>query len=637
MTGRDAAAARFRPRPRTQTDRHVASDTLLTTDAAPADEAEAAGALEARRRKTRAARFLAGWRPMARRELTAAMVAGALGGGVIVAQAWVVASLLDAALFRGTPAAALTPGLLTLAGLAGLRALAAYGAERFGFAAAMKVVPALRRAMLERLDRIGPPGLSGSPPGEIVAALADGVRGTEPFFSRYIPAMTQAAVLPVGILLVVAPLDWVSALAFFVTAPLIPLFMALIGMGAEQRNQRQWRRLQRMSGHFLDAIQGLATLKAFNAGPRMTGEVAEAAEEYRRDTMAVLRIAFLSSLTLEFFATVSIALVALMIGLRLMWGEMGYQHGLFVLLLAPEFYLPLRAMGTAYHARMEALGAAERLAALEDMPELAERGAGAGAAVPRPDGPVALRFEEVRLDFADGRRALDGVSFTVPAGETWAVVGASGAGKSSLFALLMGFARPTGGRILVNGVPLAGLDLAAFRARLAYVPQRPTLFAADAAANIALGEAAPDPERVAQAARHAAIDARIAALPQGYATPLGDGGHALSGGEAHRIGLARAFYRDAPLVLLDEPTAHLDAGTEAAVQQAIAGLKPGRTLLVIAHRLASLAHADRILVLERGRVVEIGTEAELRAAGGRFAALVRHELAEGQAEGETPA
>ncbi|MBS7540994.1 thiol reductant ABC exporter subunit CydD [Ancylobacter lacus] len=591
-----------------------------------------AGAQEARQRKSRAARLLAGWRPLARRELAAAMVAGALGGAVIVAQAWVVASILDAALFRGAPPEALTGGLLALAGLLVLRAVAAYGAERFGFAAAMKVVPALRRAMLERLDRIGPLGLSGTPSGEIVAALADGVRGTEPFFSRYIPATSQAVVLPLGILIVVAPLDWVSALAFLVTAPLIPLFMALIGMGAEQRNQRQWRRLQRMSGHFLDAIQGIATLKAFNAGPRMVGEVAEAADGYRRDTMAVLRIAFLSSLTLEFFATVSIALVALMIGLRLMWGEMGYQHGLFVLLLAPEFYLPLRAMGTAYHARMESLGAAERLAALEDMPDMAESGAGVGAP-PLPAGPVAIRFEDVRLDFADGRRALDGVSFTIPAGETWAVVGASGAGKSSLFALLMGFARPTGGRILVNGAPLAALDLAAFRAGLAYVPQRPTLFAADAAANIALGEAAPDAARVVQAARQAAIHARLEALPQGYATPLGEGGHALSGGEAHRVGLARAFYRDAPLVLLDEPTAHLDAGTEAAVQQAIAGLKPGRTLLVIAHRLASLAHADRILVLERGRVVEIGTEAALRAAGGTFAALVRSALA----EGETPA
>jgi ATP-binding cassette subfamily C protein CydD len=485
-----------------------------------------------------------------------------------------------------------------------VRAGAAFVAERSAFGAAMAVVPAVRRALLDKLDRIGPVGLAGRATGDLVSALSEGARGLEPFFARYLPAVAQAALLPVGILVVVTPLDWISAAILFVTAPLIPVFMVLIGRGAEARNHRQWQHLQRMSGQFLDAVQGLLPIKLLGAGPRMAAAVGDAAERYRSDTMRVLRLAFLSAFALEFFATVAIALVAVLIGFRLMWGQMGYFNGLFILLLAPEFYLPLRAMGAAYHARMEALGAAQRLAELEALPEIALPVA-AGIAPPAPQGgAIALAFEGVSLVHADGRRALEDVTLSVAAGETVALVGASGAGKSSLLALAMGFVRPTGGAVRVDGRILDQADVAALRQRIAYVPQRPTLFAGAVAENIAPGVASPDRARVAWAARQAAIADRIAALPQGYDTPVGDGGLRLSGGEAQRIGLARAFYRDAALVLLDEPTAHLDGDNEALVQQAIAALRVGRTVLVVAHRLATVAQADRVVVLDRGRVVE---------------------------------
>jgi ATP-binding cassette subfamily C protein CydD len=564
--------------------------------------------------------LLNGWRPLVRRELRLSMIAGVVAGAMVIVQAWLVATILFHGLVHKAALGDLATELLLLAGTIVLRSAASLAADRLGLAAGLEVVQALRRALLDKLDRAGSVGLSGEPTGEVVSAITDGSRAVEPFFSRYIPATAQAAVLPLGIFLVVAPLDWISGLAFLVTAPLIPLFMILVGKGAEALNQRQWLRLQRMSGHFLDAVQGLATIKAYNAGPRKTTEVAGVAEHYRRDTMSVLRIAFLSSLTLEFFATVSIAIVAVLIGFRLLWGDMSYQHGLFILLLAPEFYLPLRAMGTAYHARMESLGAAARLVKLEG---LSEPGFGlpdavAATELPGPT-PAGITFQDVRLGFADGRMALRGFSCVIAPGEAVALVGPSGAGKSTVLSLLLGFVQPQAGAVLIDDRPLDAATVAQVRGSVAYVPQKTTLFAGTVAENIALGAADPDRRRVEEAARQAALDERIARLPAGLDTWIGDAGHGLSGGEIQRIGLARAFYRDAPLVLLDEPTAHLDAATEAVIQQAITRLRQGRTMIFVAHRLATLRHADRILVLDEGRVAEAGTWAELSAGHGFLA------------------
>lgn len=547
--------------------------------------------------------FLKRWRPRARKPLTGAMMAGGISGIMIVGQAWLLAMILHRVLVEKQSLDNVL-GLIVLLALTVLaRILASYIAERYGFAAALTILPKLRSALLEKADRIGPVGLSTRPTGEIVSALAEGVRGVEPFFSRYLPATAQAAMLPLGILAVVAPLDWISGLAFLITAPLIPFFMVLIGKGAETLNQRQWLKLQRMSGQFLDAMQGLATIKAFNAGSRMQQAVERAADSYRRETMKVLRIAFLSALTLEFFATVAIAIIAVLIGFRLLWGEMSYQHGLFILLLAPEFYLPLRAMGTAYHARMEALGAAERLVALEAMPELARPDAMPACMTgPLLRHPPAIAIEDVHLTYPGERTGLKGITLAVAAGECVAIAGPSGAGKSSLFSLLMGFVTPDSGVIRIDGQALEAIPLAALRRSIAYIPQQPTLFTGTVVSNIALGDGSPDPDRVLWAAEQARIDQRIAALPNGFATVIGAGGHALSGGEAQRIGLARAFYRDAPLVLLDEPTAHLDPETEALIHEAIGTLKAGRTLLIIAHRASTRALADRTIWLDAGRV-----------------------------------
>ncbi|MFG1243379.1 thiol reductant ABC exporter subunit CydD [Xanthobacter sp. V7C-4] len=597
--------------------------------------------------------FLSRLRAPARRDLSRAYVFAFVAGLCVIVQAALAARLVDQVIFAHRP---LTQAGAEIAGFLAaiaLRAICGWAAERAGFAAAARVMRTLRTDLLDHVARLGPAGLSALRTGETVAALSAGIRAVEPYYTRYLPASMMAVVLPLAILVAVFPLDWVSGLIFLATAPLIPLFMILIGKGAEALNQRQWRALARMSGHLLDAVQGLATLKAFNATARMAQRVGEVADAYRRDTMTVLRVAFLSSLVLEFFATVSIALAAIFIGFRLLWGGMDFFNGLFILLLAPEFYQPLRAMGTAYHAKMEATGAAERIVALADAPAVAEPGGsgpvpgihaeppatpfGRSSQPPGVDGrdkpghgdaltptaPIALRFEDVTLVFPDGRRALDGITLEVPAGARVALVGASGAGKSSLLHLALGFVRPTSGRVLVNGAPLADLNMAEWRRHVAYAGQRPRLFAGTLADNIAPGEAAPDPARLSAALEAAGLGPAVARLPGGLMARVGEGGSGLSGGEAHRLALARAFYRAAPFIALDEPTAHLDRATEAEVNATLSRLMAGRTALFAVHRLAQAAEADLVAVLDGGRIIERGPPADLLAQGGAYARLAR--------------
>lgn len=544
-------------------------------------------------------------RPHASRPLRHAALAAGVIALTVVAQAWLLAGSLNALIIEKVSLPALAPWLTALAGVLILRAGAAALSERRAVRAGFDAVRALRARLLDALSHAGPVAGTSRPAGEVVALLNEGTRAVEPYFSRFVPARLNAVLVPALIFAVILPIDRLSAAVFLITAPLIPLFMVLIGKGAEALNLRQWSRLQRLSGQFLDSVQGLATLRAFNAGETMRARLGASAETYRRNTMSVLRLAFLSSLTLEFFATVSIAMIAVFIGFRLLWGEMGYREALFVLLLAPEFYLPLRAMGAAYHARMEALGAAGKIVALEEAWSRIPTLAPGGSIAPPASGP--LRIEALSLIYPGGRPALRDVSFTVQDGQCLALTGPSGAGKSSLFTLLMGFIPPSAGRILIDGIPLETLDLKAWRARIAYVPQRPTLLNASLAQNISLGDAAPDPAKVRAVLDTVGLTKRIAALPLGSDTPVGDGGETFSGGEIHRLALARALYREAPLVLLDEPTAHLDEENAAKVRAAIRIAARGRITLIVTHDPALAAMADDVVRLEDGAIA--GTRA----------------------------
>lgn len=533
----------------------------------------------------------------------------AFGSGLLViAQAWLLALTIDSVVFNNAGLQQVTPWLWAILGLFALRALLGWAAEQAAFRAAVSVKIHTRDHLLRHLLAVGPVTLGEQRTGEMVTTLSDGVEALEAYFARYLPAMTMMALLPLAILVVVFPIDWLSGLILLLTAPLIPLFMVLIGKGAERLNQRQWRKLARLAAHFLEVIQGLTTLKLFNASRREIDNVARISNEYRDSTMAVLRVAFLSSLALEFFATVSIAVVAVSIGFRLLWGEMDFLSGLFILLLAPEFYLPLRSMGTHYHARMEAIGAAERMLHIFDV----EAAASPSTPAPVPNmKDTAIHFERVSVVYPNGTRALEDITLDIKPGERLAIVGPSGSGKSTLVNLLLRFVEPASGQVLLNDTPLRQLDKEEWREQLAWVPQRPHLFAGSIADNIRMARPDASEVDIVLAACRAGAEAFIAELPDGYATRIGEGGSGLSGGQQQRIALARAFLRDAPLLLLDEPTASLDHDNEQRVQEALQQIAERRTLVVIAHRLNTVRNASRILLLEQGRIAAQGTHQQL--------------------------
>jgi ATP-binding cassette, subfamily C, bacterial CydD len=419
--------------------------------------------------------------------------------------------------------------------------------------------------------------------------LVRGLDALDPYYAGYLPQRYAAAVVPLAVLVRLAVADWPSALVVAVTLPLIPVFGALVGRHTERATERQWGRLHRLGGHFLDVVAGLPTLRAYGRDAAQTSVVREMAEGHRRATMRTLRIAFLSSFVLEIVATLSVALVAVPAGLRLLDGSLDLRTALLVLLLAPEAYLPLRMLGARFHA------------AAEGKAVLAQASALLGEEPPAATGRVTagrIEVADLVVRYADDRApALDGFSLTVEPGEHVALTGPSGAGKSTLLRAVLGFVTPESGRILVNGADLSGLDLAAWRRQVAYVPQRPHLFAGTVADNIRLGRPDASEADVRRAAEAAAAHEFIAALPDGYATELGERGLGLSTGERQRLAIARAFLVDAPVVVLDEPTARLDLRSEALVAEAAGRLLAGRTALLVAHRPALLSLADRVVHL----------------------------------------
>ena len=559
-----------------------------------------------------ARRLLAGL-PAFRLVAAAFTLLAVAGAVVILVQAELLARLLADGVLDG-PSVGSVAGLLgLLAGVFAVRAGLSWAQQALAQRAAASVKASLRRRVLRRTQELGPGWLSGQHTGGLTTTLGRGLDSLDPWFTGYFPQLFVAAVIPVAVLVRIAVADLASAVIIVVTLPLIPVFGVLVGLSTKRATERQWRALERLGGHFLDVVAGLPTLRAFGRAKTQAAAVRRIADEHRSATMRTLRIAFVSALVLELVATLSVALVAVPVGLRTLDGGLGLETALLVLLLAPEAYLPLRALGSQFHASTEGLAVAERCFEVLDGEARPARAGVASAGEAAEGAAVLVRFEDVTVRYP-GRdeAALDGVSLAVAAGERVALVGPSGAGKSTLLNVLLGLVPATSGRVLVGDVDLAAADLEEWRRQLAWVPQRPHLFARTVAENIRLGRPGATDDEVVRAARLAHADEFVAQLARGYDTPLGERGAGLSSGQRQRIALARAFLRDAPLLVLDEPTAGLDAGSEAAVVEATARLMAGRTVLVVAHRPAMVLDADRVVTIDHGRIAGSPVRAGVR-------------------------
>jgi thiol reductant ABC exporter CydD subunit len=519
---------------------------------------------------------------------------GVLSALLIVAQAWLLADVVSRAFLGGRSLEQLQTPLIILLLVVLTRAAVAWLAELAASRCTARAKSQLRAALLQRVATLGLDNSREQRTGELAVLATRGIDALDGYFSLYLPQLFLAVIVPVVVVVVVLWNDWISAAIIAFTIPLIPLFMALVGAATKERMDGQFRILERLAGHFLDVVAGLGTLKVFGRAKAQAAAIREITERYRRAAISTLRITFLSSLILELVAAISVALVAVEIGLRLMNGHLGLRTALFALILAPEAYLPLRQLGANYHASAEGMAAAEQVFAVLEAPE-APRGT-------RTDFPnpalAGLIVEGLRVSYP-GRSepALDGLSLAVNEGEVLALVGPSGCGKSTLLSVLLGLVTPELGSVRVGGVDLAEIDLDAWRARLAWVPQRPHLFKASIAQNVRLGRSDASTDQVRAAIAAAGLTDAVRNLPDGLDTVLGDRGAGLSAGERQRVALARAFLRDAPLLLLDEPTASLDGETEREIVRTIAHLAEGRTVVLVAHRPALIAVADRVLSL----------------------------------------
>jgi ATP-binding cassette subfamily C protein CydCD len=527
-----------------------------------------------------------------RRFLVLAVVIGALTALLLIAQAWLIAHIVAGAFLEHRSLASLRGALLVLLAVIVGRSLLAWAAERTAHRASASAKSELRRATAEHIAALGPAGLEQNDPGRLSALLTTGIDALDGYFARYLPQLFLAVIVPVAVIAVVAGADWVSAVLIAVSLPLIPIFMALVGATTRDRTMARMRSLHKLAGHFLDVVAGLPTLKVFDRAKAQARSIADVTDRYRSTTLATLRLTFLSSLILELLATVSVALVAVAVGLRLLDGDMSFHDALFVLVLAPEAYLPLRALGANYHASADGMQAAQDVFTLLEQPRVAP----AGGTTKAPG--TAIRLSGLELTYPGrGIPALHHTTLIIAPGETVAITGPSGCGKSTLLSVILGLRLPDAGAVSLGGVDLANLDLEDWRSHIGWVPQRPHLFARSVAENVRLGRPDASDGAVAAALDAAGLTEVVQRLPHGADTLLGQGGAGLSAGERQRVSLARAFVRDAPLLLLDEPTASLDGQTEADVLAAVGRLVRGRTAVIVAHRPALAALADRVIEL----------------------------------------
>ncbi len=535
--------------------------------------------------------------------------AGLLGGVFIIAQAGVMATLVGAAARHELTTPYLLDMLVLLAGIIVLRAICQWLQEVSGREAGLRVRRQTRAELIRHLNRLGPARLTDHNSADIAGQILEHSEALDGYYARYLPQLFLAAALPLLILLIVFRLDWLAAIFLLLSAPLIPLFMALVGMGAERLNRDQFETLGRLAGLFLDRVRGLTTLQLFNHAEHSVNDVLVAADDYRDHSMRTLRVAFLSSAVLEFFSAVAVAVVAIYIGFGLLGyieygpsAQLTLGSGLFILLLAPEFFQPLRLLSQHYHDRAAALAAADVLSGFLQQP------AGQSPLPPIPTMPAArgvpVEIQDVAVDIAGRGQVLGPLSLQIRSGSMVAVAGASGAGKSTLLHVIAGFRQPDSGRVHVGDQPPSG------HGHLAWMDQHPFLLQGSLRDNLLLAAPGAGQAELEQALEQAGLDGWLRQLPDGLETLISEQGGGLSGGQAQRLALARVFLSPAPLVLLDEPTAHLDAASERIIISALQALSSqGRTIIIAAHQQAILNQADQVLTLKHGRLAPNPTHA----------------------------
>ncbi|EFW12359.1 fused cysteine transporter subunits of ABC superfamily: membrane component/ATP-binding component [Serratia symbiotica str. Tucson] len=565
---------------------------------------------------------------LAQRWLRLSMLLGLISGILIVAQTWLLAALLHALIIAHTPREQLLPSFVWLATTFALRALLSWLRERVGFICGQVIRQRIRQQVLDKLQQLGPAWIQNKPAGSWASIIVEQIDDMQDYYSRYLPQISLAVFIPLLILITVFPINWAAGAILLTTAPLIPLFMVLVGMGAADANRRNFVALARLSGNFLDRLRGLDSLRLFNRAAAETAQIAKSSEDFRSRTMELLRLAFLSSAVLEFFASLSIAVLAVYFGFSYL-GELNFVSyglgvtlfsGFFVLILAPEFFQPLRDLGTFYHAKAQAVGAAE---ALETFLSAEGEQMGGGTQTLAADAPLALQAFDLEILSPNGVRLAGPLSFTLYAGQRVALVGLSGAGKSSLLNLLLGFL-PYRGSLTVNGIELRELACEDWHRQVSWVGQNPHLPAQTLRANILLGHPQASAAQLLQAVELSYVSELLPLLPQGLETEVGDNALRLSVSQAQRVAVARALIGPRRLLLLDEPVASLDAHSEQRVMQALNAASHQQTNLLVTHQLADTKDYDQIWVMNSGRIVQQGDYATLSTQPGLFAKLNAH-------------
>lgn len=539
-----------------------------------------------------------------------------------IGQALILSNIISEVFIKKSLFATVKRSLFLLLLIIALKAIISGGLEYFNRKSAIEIKSRLRKRLIKALILEGPIKLRNESNGRLVSMVEEGVEAFDAYYSEFIPQLIMIMISIPMILYFVSRRDLLSGIIMFFTAPLIPVFMILIGKMAQYFNDTQWKSMQKMSGHFLDILKGLSTLKLFGKSKAQREVIWKVSENFSESIMGVLKISFLSALVLELIATISTAILAVTLGIRLLYGKIYFDAAFFILLMAPEYYQPLRGLGAKFHAAMSAKSAADNIFPILD-------GVEGKDILDENNKKVKIKFENIKIDIDElefsyngDKKVICNMNMNIVANEKIALVGASGGGKSTLIAIIMGFLKDYSGSIAINGVQLRSIELEAWANNFAYVPQHPKIYKGTILENLSVAAPGTKVEEVLTIAKKIGIDTFVSSLPKGYNTLVGEGGIALSGGQIQLIAIGRAYLKCTGLVILDEPTSALDIDSEKMIGSALDSISEGRTVITIAHRIPTIINSDTIYVIEEGKIIEKGRHEELIKNNGLYSKLL---------------